>query len=536
MPTVTSSDTKFVGLLAVMNDELNFLTVNCNVGYIVDWGDGTVTNYAAGDAEHQYNYNDSALNGTLCSRGYKQVIVTITPQVGNTATYLDVTKAHSYGGIYTEYGGDHFRSNWLEMKVSWSSLNYFFPSGARRSMMMEQFSFLSPTNNITAWAQWFNQCYNLQSIPVFYGNTTSTQTESMFAGCRKLKRIPWFQTSGVTQMDYMFAGCYMLEEVPMLDTSSCTNFNAMFSFCVSLKFVPVLNTKEGTNFASMFNACTILEEVPLLNTSKGTNFSLMFNSCFNIRAIPKIDTGLGTNFSHMFTQCYALKSLPVLNTANGTDFSYMLYLCTLLRNVPLLNTANGTDFTGMFQSDHIQTIPLFNTGNGTNFTNMFYGCDSLLEVPLLDLSKATNISGMFSLCTALTYIPTFNTALVQNWDSAFYQTPLLYMPPLNTSAATSMNYTFYQAGRLPSLPAMNVSNVTSFTGAFANLGYCGYIGATGFSQSFDVSSALIGASGLNKLYGGLATVSGKTITVTGNYGTSSDDPSIATAKGWTVVG
>jgi hypothetical protein len=28
----------------------------------------------------------------------------------------------------------------------------------------------------------------------------------------------------------------------------------------------------------------------------------------------------------------------------------------------------------------------------------------------------------------------------------------------------------------------------------------------------------------------------RTITVTGNYGTASDTPSIATAKGWTVTG
>ena len=41
---------------------------------------------------------------------------------------------------------------------------------------------------------------------------------------------------------------------------------------------------------------------------------------------------------------------------------------------------------------------------------------------------------------------------------------------------------------------------------------------------------------LNEIYSNLETVTGKTITVTGNYGTASDNPSIATAKGWTVTG
>jgi hypothetical protein len=37
------------------------------------------------------------------------------------------------------------------------------------------------------------------------------------------------------------------------------------------------------------------------------------------------------------------------------------------------------------------------------------------------------------------------------------------------------------------------------------------------------------------LYTSLQTVA-RTITVTGNWGTASDNPAIATAKGWTVTG
>ena len=41
---------------------------------------------------------------------------------------------------------------------------------------------------------------------------------------------------------------------------------------------------------------------------------------------------------------------------------------------------------------------------------------------------------------------------------------------------------------------------------------------------------------LNAMYTALPTVTGQTVTVTGNYGTASDNPAIATAKGWTVTG
>jgi hypothetical protein len=49
-------------------------------------------------------------------------------------------------------------------------------------------------------------------------------------------------------------------------------------------------------------------------------------------------------------------------------------------------------------------------------------------------------------------------------------------------------------------------------------------------------NATLGPDELNEIYTNLATVTGQTITVTGNYGTSSDNPAIATAKGWTVTG
>ena len=46
----------------------------------------------------------------------------------------------------------------------------------------------------------------------------------------------------------------------------------------------------------------------------------------------------------------------------------------------------------------------------------------------------------------------------------------------------------------------------------------------------------LSATALNEIYTNLATVTTQTITVSGNYGTASDNPSIATAKNWTVTG
>ena len=61
--------------------------------------------------------------------------------------------------------------------------------------------------------------------------------------------------------------------------------------------------------------------------------------------------------------------------------------------------------------------------------------------------------------------------------------------------------------------------------------------ATGINVSVNMANGMFGATALNEIYTNLSSNgTGKTITVTGNYGTASDDPSIATAKGWTVTG
>ena len=90
MPTnITASDQIFVGLHAVIENSDNycaFLFTTSSGQYQVDWGDGNVTLHNSGTiARYQYNYA-SISNSTLCSRGYKQVIVKVTPVSGNLLT------------------------------------------------------------------------------------------------------------------------------------------------------------------------------------------------------------------------------------------------------------------------------------------------------------------------------------------------------------------------------------------------------------------------------------------------------------------
>ena len=90
MPTnITATDQIFVGLHAVIENSDNYCAFSFTTSagqYRVDWGDGNVTLHNSGTvAQYQYNYA-SVSNSTLSSRGYKQVMIKVTPVSGNLLT------------------------------------------------------------------------------------------------------------------------------------------------------------------------------------------------------------------------------------------------------------------------------------------------------------------------------------------------------------------------------------------------------------------------------------------------------------------
>ena len=64
MPTVLETEQKIV-LLHRVDLDSNYVAFTISGAYTVDWGDGTVDNWAAGaTALHEYNYNNVLLDGT----------------------------------------------------------------------------------------------------------------------------------------------------------------------------------------------------------------------------------------------------------------------------------------------------------------------------------------------------------------------------------------------------------------------------------------------------------------------------------------
>ena len=420
------------------------------------------------------------------------------------------------------------------------------------------------TSSVTNMANMFSNCNSLTTVPLF--DTSVVRNMSlMFTNCFALQSVPLFNTELVITMQSMFSSCYALESVPLFNTSEVRTMSFMFQNCYALITVPLFNTASVTTMASMFSSCYALESVPLFNTASVTNMSSMFSSCYSLITVPLFNTAAVTTMASMFATCYVLQSVPLFNTAIVTDMSAMFINCRCLITVPLFNTASVTTMATMFQNCYalitvplfdtalvtnmasmflncyaLQSVPLFNTASVTTMASMFSGCRFLVSVPLFNTASVANMSGMFTNCYSLTSVPLFNTAAVTNMSSMFSSCYALASVPLfNTAAVTTMNGMFNGCSNLTTVPALVTTAVTSstnFTNMFFSCPSLSSIKAKNFRFTFTVGNCKLSSTALNEIYTNLPTVTGQTITVSGNYGTTGDTPSIATAKGWTVSG
>jgi surface protein len=153
---------------------------------------------------------------------------------------------------------------------------------------------------------------------------------------------------------------------------------------------------------------------------------------------------------------------------------------------------------------------------------MFSACSDLkvCNVRNWNVSNATNMTSMFGSALSL-----------QDVDISLWNVPLL-------TNATDMFTNCYSIQRLENCNFGAVTVFNGVNGGFATgCGNLKKVTITGMNASINFSNCQLSASALDTIYTNLsATGTGKTITVTGNYGTTGDNTAIATAKNWTVTG
>ena len=483
-------------LNAVFDTDSEFVALLCRGAYTVDWGDGVVENFADYiKAEHKYNYSDVDLNSdTVTTFGYKQCIITITPQSGQVFTNIILQTFHSSIGSSTSYD---LSSGFLDIRINaltCTALTLGSASSYTKHSMLEQ-CLIGELADATL-NDLFYDCYALQSVTI-KDTSNVISFANMHYNNYALQKMPTytFRSAGVN-VDSMFYNCYSLRETyPLVITLISNAIASMFLGCRSLRYIDLtINSNANYSLSSIFNGCLSLEEIKLTQTGTGKVTSLSNAFIYTrIKESPAIDTSLCTAFASAFQYCDRLTDLYEYNYASATTLANMLDGCYSLKSVPNFNI----------------------TASCTSLASLCNNCWSLEKAPTFSNSSGvTNVTSMLQSCKSLTTIPsyvfgTITTTSFQNFTTGCDS--LQIFPSISIGSSYTTNGV--------------LSSCFSLKRMLMPLRF-----------TFSVANAKMSATALNEMYSILPTVTSQTVTVTGNYGVSGDDPTIATSRGWTVVG
>jgi hypothetical protein len=309
MPTIGTQE--FIGLLAITNDESNHIALLCAGAYTVDWGDGVTENVATGvKAQHTYTYS-AISSGTLSTRGYKQVLVRVTPQAGQNLTTVNLqqqnsilAKAHTVG--------------WLDIAIKGSNITSLVLGGSTVYQGMCENVDIYSMGNVTSFSGLFSNFYSLQKLTLPSTSTVNNLYQS-FNNCYSLKSIPFFNTTNVTTFGQSFNGCFSLITMPLLDFTNGTSFDSTFASCLRMQYYPLFNTAKGTYFGFMFSGNNSLQQLPNLSTVLGTNFSTMLGNCNSLAKGAFQGTRYAISYTNMcLSQSAIVDIFNGLGTAVGT--------------------------------------------------------------------------------------------------------------------------------------------------------------------------------------------------------------------------
>lgn len=301
-------------LNAVFDTDSEFVAFTCRGSYTVDWGDGVVKDYPIGvTVEHKYDYSNVNLNSaTVTKFGYKQCIITITPQAGESLTMIDLSTFHSTIGGNTDYD---LTTGFLDMRInslSCTNLTIGHPINYVKHTMLEQCLIGELAD--TTLDNLFYDCYALQSVTI-KDTSNVTSFTSMHCNNYSLQKMPTYNYTSATTLAFMLDGCFSLKSVPNFNiTASCTNLASLCNNCRSLEKAPTFSDSSGvTNISSMLSNCKCLTTIPSYifgDIAASSGLASFASGCSSLQVMPSITVGSSyTANTSILNTCYSLKRM-----------------------------------------------------------------------------------------------------------------------------------------------------------------------------------------------------------------------------------
>ena len=539
MPALSQGDEKIYFLVKVFEDGENFHRFKITGDYTVDWGDGTAnTNHSSNTtAEHEFAWGDASPS-SLTSHGFRQVIVTVTPQSGSTLTGITRQSSPYYATGDTARGGNNSVISIKMAGTGFTTLHQAFYNYT----VLEEFEYVGTTPNLVTASQVFSQCYQLKKV-IQWNIANVTTLSSCFNACYQLITLPQLDTSSCTNFASTFINCSSIDYIPTIDVSSSTSLSSTFNGCFSLKNNPISDYTGITNFTGAFKGTGIkVFEAVLPNA---TNLYTMFQNCANLEiASLTIPNGQLTNIGYLFSSCNQIKEIKPFDTSAVTEFRYAFATNRYVRDYGWLDTSSGQNFTGMFSGNYLTDASFIDISSATVVSNLFSDCIKLTKLPTsFDCTNLTSISGMFKGCGMLNAPPNLtNTGNITNTTLAFYYCRNLKQAPPISGTIANAQQMFQNCRSLEKIPAYDLSGCNSGNETYLFANSCYNLReslVTGNTSKINYSSCALSESKIEEIFNGLGTVSSATVinvsNCPGSAGLTTAQEDIAINKGWTVT-
>lgn len=486
-----------VHILRAVTPGNNFFAVQISTSagnYTVDLGNGQSPQTFASGTIASLNLDYSTYSSTNESvLGYRQAIITIAPVSGNlTSIRFNQKHASTAANIPNESGI-------LDLNAKGNAVTTLNIGSSGSTVQVHRVlkRVYLDFPNLTAYSLTFVLVRSLESATILLRNG-AVSLNAAFEGCSALENVRLISGTSTTisDMTSAFQGCSSLIEAPILNTTGCTAFANAFSGCTRLRITHAYNTSSATNCSSMYASCSALIRIPDLVIPVCTNITSIFSGCTRLVKLPSITSGSAlANITSFAQGCAAITEVVVPSTVtNVTTATSAFQDCINLRRgffsaLPACTNASSM-WRGCFNMESLQVFAL---PVCTNLSSFVRGCTSLSSFPAFNVSAATNVANMFDTCSALKTIANLNFAAVSS-----------------------------------------TANAASLFNACNSLA----VGRTsGLTYTVSYSNCQLSQSEILEIFTGLGAAAGaQTITITGNPGASGVPTTIATSKGWTVVG
>lgn len=319
LPDVEGQD-KFVGLYAI-HEHSNYCALVAENAFTVDWGDGTVQDYAIGQkAEHEYDYATYDVAGsTLCSRGYKQAIITVTAQTGFSLSKIDLQQLHT---VALANPGFYFISKFLDIAIRGNVLSTLIVSTASPRVyfpLLEQFSLLE--NTLSSHAGLLKECLGLKKVSNFY-TYSSLNLASAFAYCSSLVDVCDIDARVATNISSLFYSASSLMDGPVISAPEAQYLDDLYCGCTALKKTGDIYSPKAYSATRIFFNCKALESPGMISLNTASFTGSMFYGCASLVVGPAYNIENTVNAASFYSGCFALSKINTLvSLEDGFDIA-----------------------------------------------------------------------------------------------------------------------------------------------------------------------------------------------------------------------